>query len=91
MITTKTSKPAATTTDAKKADVGKPEMVTLDQLAREMKMTPREARMLLRLAVSKKGEYPALAEQHVPRQPWQWEARSKALDEARRAIADLKQ
>ena len=73
-----------------KADA-KPKTVTLTDLCKEVKIRPREARMLLRLAVSKKGEYPALAEQHVPRQPWQWEARSKALDEARRAIADLKQ
>jgi hypothetical protein len=42
--------------------------------------------MLLRLAVSKKGEYPALKEAHVPRQPWQWLAGSKALEEAKKAL-----
>lgn len=43
--------------------------------------------MLLRLAASKKREFPALAEAHVPRQPWQWAEGSKALNEARKAIS----
>lgn len=52
-------------------------------------MKPREARMLLRLAVSKKDEYPALAEAHVARQPWQWNAGSEALEEAKKALTSL--
>ena len=86
MTTTKTSKPAATTTNAKKADDSKPELVTLDQLAREFKMTPRDARMLLRLAAKQTKQYPNLGKDHVARQPWQWEPGSKALDEARKAL-----
>ena len=70
--------PAATTKaqpDAgKKATSAKdaPNIVTLDQLAREMKMPPRDARMLLRL---------------VARQLWQWTPGSKALEEARKALS----
>lgn len=60
--------------------------VTLADLCTEMKIKPREARMMLRLAVSKKGEYPALTEAHVPRQPWQWAKGSKALTEAKKAL-----
>ena len=86
MTTTKTSKPTTTTPNAKKADSGKTELVTLDQLAREMKMTPRDARMLLRLAAKQTRQYPNLGKEHVARQPWQWEPGSKALDEARKAL-----
>lgn len=86
MTTTKTSKPAVTASNAKKANDSKPELVTLDQLAREMKMTPRDARMLLRLAAKQTRQYPNLGKEHVARQPWQWEPGSKALDEARKAL-----
>lgn len=68
-----------------KADA-KPRTIALADLCKEVKIRPREARMLLRLAVSKKGEYPALKEAHVPRQPWQWLAGSKALEEAKKAL-----
>lgn len=61
-------------------------MVTLDQLAREMKMPPRDARMLLRLAAKQTKLYPNLGKDHVARQPWQWASGSKALDEARKAL-----
>lgn len=61
-------------------------MVTLDQLAREMKMTPRDARMLLRLAAKQTKLYPTLGKDHVARQPWQWMPGSKALEEARKAL-----
>lgn len=47
------------------------EVVTLDQLAREMKMPPRDARMLLRLAAKQTKLYPTLGKDHVARQPWQ--------------------
>ncbi|MDE2442024.1 MAG: hypothetical protein KGP14_13455 [Betaproteobacteria bacterium] len=62
-------------------------MVTLDQLAREMKMPPRDARMLLRLAAKQTKQYPNLGKEHVARQPWQWAPGSKALDEARKALS----
>jgi Spy/CpxP family protein refolding chaperone len=61
--------------------------VTLDQLARELKMSPRDARMLLRLAAKQTKLYPTLGKEHVARQPWQWMPGSKALDEARKALS----
>jgi len=64
-----------------------PNMVTLDQLALEMKMPPRDARMLLRLAAKQTKLYPTLGKDHVARQPWQWTPGSKALAEARKALS----
>lgn len=74
---------------AKKATGGKDiqNMVTLDQLAREMKISPRDARMLLRLAAKQTKLYPTLGKEHVARQPWQWTPGSKALEEARKALS----
>lgn len=66
--------------------VAKPPVVTLDHLAREMKMTPRDARMLLRLAAKQKRQYPNLGKDHVARQPWSWAPGSKALEEAKAAL-----
>ena len=86
MTTTKTSKPTATMAKAKKVNSGKPELITLDQLARELKMTTRDARMLLRLAAKQTRQYPTLGKEHVARQPWQWEPGSKALEEAKKAL-----
>lgn len=63
-----------------------PKVVTLDQLAREMKVAPREARMMLRLAAKQSKAYPTLGMEHVARQPWQWAPGSKALAEARKAL-----
>lgn len=63
--------------------------VTLDQLAREMKIAPRDARMLLRLAAKQVKLYPNLGKEHVARQPWQWEPESKALEEAKKALASM--
>lgn len=85
-----TTKPAATQPETPKAakappDV-KPAVVTLEQLAREMKVAPRDARMLLRLAAKQTKQYPNLGKEHVARQPWQWTAGSKALEEARKAL-----
>ncbi|MFC4291363.1 hypothetical protein ACFOWX_02925 [Sphingorhabdus arenilitoris] len=73
----------------KKATAAKdaPNMVTLDQLAREMKMTPRDARLLLRLAAKQTKLYPTLGKDHIARQPWQWTPGSKALEEARKALS----
>ena len=81
MTTQKTKTPA----NKAKADA-KPNTIALADLCKEVKINPREARMMLRLAVSKKDEYPALTEAHVPRQPWQWLAGSKALEEAKTAL-----
>lgn len=61
--------------------------VTLDELAREMKMSPRDARMLLRLAAKQTKLYPTLGKEHVARQPWSWTPGSKALEEAKKALA----
>ena len=64
----------------------KPALITLDQLAKELKVNPRDARMLLRLAAKQKELYPNLGKDHVARQPWQWTPGSKALAEARKAL-----
>ena len=100
MTTTEPAKPTTAPNTANKADTAakpasgtkapanpKVEMVTLDQLAREMKMSPRDARMLLRLAAKQIKLYPTLGKEHVARQPWQWTPGSKALDEARKALS----
>ena len=100
MTTTEPAKPTTASNAANKADPaanaapgGKApanpqvEMVTLDQLAREMKMPPRDARMLLRLAAKQTKLYPTLGKEHVARQPWSSVPGSKALDEARKALS----
>lgn len=79
-IATKSAAPAPSGKDT-------PDMVTLDQLAGEMKMPPRDARMLLRLAAKQTKLYPTLGKDHVARQPWQWTPGSKALEEARKALS----
>ena len=99
MTTTEPAKPTIAPNTGNKSDAAKPasgnkapanpntEMVTLDQLAREMKMPPRDARMLLRLAAKQTKLYPTLGKEHVARQPWSWAPGSKALDEARKALS----
>lgn len=82
MTTTQTTKPAT----ASPATEITSSAVTLDQLARELKISPRDARMLLRLAAKQTQQYPNLGKEHIARQPWQWAAGSKALDEARKAL-----
>jgi hypothetical protein len=84
MTTTEPAKPASGSQTQAKPNI---EMVTLDQLAREMKMPPRDARMLLRLAAKQTKLYPTLGKEHVARQPWSWAPGSKALDEARKALS----
>lgn len=99
MTTTEPAKPTTASNATTKADVNakpapgnkapanpKIAMVTLDQLAREMKISPRDARMLLRLAAKQTKLYPTLGKDHVARQPWSWTPGSKALDEARKAL-----
>lgn len=93
-MTTTTNRNSPASTAKAEADAAKkktnttdgPNMVTLDQLAREMKMPPRDARMLLRLAAKQTKLYPTLGKEHVARQPWQWMPGSKALEEARKAL-----
>lgn len=85
---TPTAKPVEAATAPQTAtNKAKPDTVTLDQLASEMKMSPRDARMLLRLAAKQTKQYPNLGKEHVARQPWQWTSGSKALDEARKALS----
>lgn len=94
-MTTTTNLTAPAPTAKAQPDAGKkagnaketPIMVTLDQLAREMKMPPRDARMLLRLAAKQTRQYPNLGKEHVARQPWSWTPGSKALEEARKALS----
>lgn len=69
------------------AKAAAPNMITLDALCREMKVSPRDARMLLRLAAKQKAQYPNLGREHVARQPWAWAPGSKALAEAKKALA----
>lgn len=98
MTTTSAEPDAATTTTDKGTSTAQaapaaakpsdaPEMVTLEQLAREMKVPPRDARMLLRLAAKQTKLYPTLGKEHVARQPWAWTPGSKALAEAKKALA----
>jgi hypothetical protein len=68
------------------SQTAKPTVVTLEALAKEMKISPRDARMMLRLAVKQTKQYPNLGKEHVARQPWQWAVGSKALEEARKAL-----
>ena len=74
------------TASAAPTQTAKPTVVTLEALAKEMKISPRDARMMLRLAVKQTKQYPNLGKEHVARQPWQWPAGSKALEEARKAL-----
>lgn len=87
MTMTKTS-PAQTpaAVDPKSMQASESTLVTLEQLAKEVNVSPRDARMLLRLAAKQKGLYPTLGKDHVARQPWVWEPGSKALAEARKAL-----
>lgn len=78
---------AAKPASGAKAASSKVETVTLDQLAREEKMSPRDARMLLRLAAKQTKLYPTLGKEHIARQPWSWTPGSKALVEARKALS----
>lgn len=91
MTTTKT--PAAATlataqiVEIEPVPTAKASLVTLDQLAQDMKLPPRDARLLLRLAAKQTKQYPNLGKEHIARQPWQWVRDSKALDEARKALS----
>lgn len=87
---TTSKKPEATPqpkSDTVSSPRNSPPLVTLEELAREMKMPPRDARMVLRLAAKQTKQYPTLGKEHVARQPWSWTQGSKALEEARTALA----
>jgi hypothetical protein len=62
------------------------EMVALKQLCTELKVSPREAREKLRLAVRDTKKNPELAKSHKPGQAWEWPKNSLALKEVRAAI-----
>lgn len=81
---TNTDTTASAKASAEKSD---PAMITLEHLAREVGVSPRDARMLLRLAAKQTKQYPNLGKEHVARQPWQWVPGSKGLEEARKALA----
>lgn len=91
MTMTETKKPTgkAEAPSTKPDGKGEADLVTLDQLAREMKVPPREARMMLRLAAKQKSKFPNLGREHVARQPWSWTPGSKALEEAKKALATV--
>jgi hypothetical protein len=86
--TTPTTKTITTATSSSPTPAAKQPVVTLEQLAIEMKVTPRDARMLLRLAAKQKAIYPTLGKEHVARQPWSWQPGSRALAEARKALTN---
>ena len=86
MTNTPNTKHSSNVALVSKLDETQPTVVTLDQLAGEMKMAPRDARMLLRLAAKQTKQYPNLGKEHVARQPWQWTSGSKALEEAKKAL-----
>lgn len=58
------------------------EIITLKNLCDELKIDPREARELLRAAVSDAKANPELAKARKPRTPWQWVKGTAAHKEA---------
>jgi hypothetical protein len=87
MTNPSTNPVAKAQTKTERAENGAPEMITLEQLALEVGISPRDARMLLRLAAKQTKQYPNLGKDHLARQPWQWVPGSKGLEEARKALA----
>ena len=62
------------------------EMITLKQLCTELKISPREARERLRLAVRDTKRNPELAKSHKPGQAWEWPKSSPTLKEVRTVL-----
>lgn len=62
------------------------DIVHLKTLCAELKIDPRDARQMLRLAVKDAKKFPELAKTYKPRQPWQWEKDSSAHKEAQTAL-----
>lgn len=63
------------------------EIITLKVLCEELKIDPREARELLRAAVSDAKANPELAKARKPRTPWQWVKGSEAEKAARSILS----
>jgi hypothetical protein len=86
--TKKSDVPQAQNAHTDKTSTEKEEpLITLDQLARELIIPARDARMVLRLAAKQTKQYPHLGKEHVARQPWAWAPGSQALEEARNALS----
>jgi len=63
------------------------EMIALKQLCTELKLSPREAREKLRLAVHDAKKNPELAKSHKPGNAWEWPKNSPALKEVRAVLS----
>jgi hypothetical protein len=59
------------------------EMIALKQLCTELKLSPREARERLRLAVRDTKKNPELAKSHKQGNAWEWPKNSTAMKEVR--------
>ena len=64
-----------------------PEFITLKTICGELKLEPGDARQTLRAAAKDAKRFPELGKSRQPRSPWQWQSGSKALAEARVALA----
>lgn len=64
------------------------DVVTLKQICAELKIHPRDARVLLRMAVRDSKKNPELAKSHKPGHAWEWQKNSPALKEVRAALAN---
>jgi hypothetical protein len=64
------------------------EVVTLKQICAELKIHPRDARVLLRMAARDTKKNPELAKSHKPGHAWEWPKSSPALKEVRAALAN---
>lgn len=69
-------------------DNSTPKTIELNALCAEMKVLPRAARAKLRVAVVDKKSFPNLAQNHKPGSAWKWNAGTKALQEARKALSE---
>jgi len=64
------------------------EVITLKQLCAELKIHPRDARVLLRMAVRDSKKNPELAKSHKPGHAWEWPKNAPAPKEVRAALAN---
>ena len=65
--------------------------ITLKALCEELKVDPKAARKLLRLALRKPQKFPELVKSHQHRGSWQWQAGSNAGKEARLVLESIAQ
>jgi hypothetical protein len=77
-------KPKKPTTKKPAAKSAKPDVVTLAELCKELKIDSYDARVKLR-AIDPK-EYPELAKAHKPKKAWEFAKGSAALKEARAVL-----